>query len=91
MDHELDKDEKYSDFITVEKNRKQLIPEQSPEGPYGSPIEGTLKKTTPWEEGQQAASAFVYENRNYHQNAPRKEAGAHPTHADKRVDKSNPY
>ncbi|MCD8511044.1 MAG: hypothetical protein LRY73_15070 [Bacillus sp. (in: Bacteria)] len=82
----------YADFIAVEKNRKEIIPEATPDGPYGSPIqppEGS--KSTPWTEGQQAISAFTYENRNLHQNLERKDPGHHPTHDDKRLDKGRPY
>ena len=87
-EHEKDK---YSDFITVEKNRKEIMKEQTPEGPYGSPIEGTLQKTTPWTNGQQSVSGFTWENKNLHQNKPRHMPGAHFPHDDKRIDRENPY
>ncbi|HEY4602200.1 MAG TPA: hypothetical protein VIG73_13115 [Cerasibacillus sp.] len=73
--------EKYSDFSNVEQMRNQLIPEEFPEGTYGSainqdePVEG---KSTPWEEGQYRDSAFVYPDRERHEDLPRRAAGAHP-------------
>ncbi|WP_096190053.1 hypothetical protein [Evansella halocellulosilytica] len=88
--HGRQKDQ-YSDFITVEKNRKELIAEQTPEGAYGSPIEETFEKTTPWTEGQRTASAFAYENKELHQGLERKDPGAHLTHDDKRTDYQHPY
>ncbi|MBU9722136.1 MULTISPECIES: hypothetical protein [Bacillaceae] len=86
------KEEKhYTDFSTVEKNRNEVIPEQTPEGPYGSPYEGSLEKTTPWQEGQRSVSGFAYENRNLHQDLERKDPNAHKTHDDKRVDSEEPF
>ncbi|MBU9713001.1 hypothetical protein [Evansella tamaricis] len=84
-------DEYYTDFSTVEKNKSEIIPEQTPEGPYGSPIKGTLQKTTAWKDGQRSASAFTYENRNLHQDLERKDPGSHPTHDDKRIDREEPF
>ncbi|MDG5788905.1 hypothetical protein QA612_15725 [Evansella sp. AB-P1] len=93
----MDKQEKndghghYSDFIAVEKYRNEIIPEITPEGAYGSPIEPPLGKSTPWEDGQQAISGYAYEYKNLHQNLERKDPGAHFTHDDKRMDRGEPF
>ncbi|ADU31660.1 hypothetical protein [Evansella cellulosilytica] len=91
-DHKgMEGNQNYRDFIAVEKNKNEIIPEATPEGPYGSPIEGTLGKNSPWKEDQQAISAFTYENRNLHEGLERKDPGAHPTHDDKRQNKDEPF
>ncbi|UCZ52549.1 hypothetical protein LGQ02_17285 [Bacillus shivajii] len=82
---------RYSDFTAVEKDRNEIIPEQTPEGSYGSPIDASFKKTTPWQEGQRSASAFIYENKELHQGLERKDPGSHPTHDDKRTDYQKSY
>ncbi|MCK0472733.1 cytosolic protein [Halalkalibacter sp. APA_J-10(15)] len=75
--------EDYSDFANVEAMRNFLVPEQTPEGPYGSPFnkeKPVSNKTTPFKKGQRPYSAFNYENKSLHENNPRKDPGAHPTH-----------
>ncbi|HLR61351.1 MAG TPA: hypothetical protein VK097_02810 [Lentibacillus sp.] len=72
----------YSDFSNV-RNQQNLIPEEFPEGPFGSEInddelEGS--KSTPWKEGQKRESAFVYANKELHDDLPRQTPGAHPIH-----------
>lgn len=87
-------DEKYTDFSNVETQRNFLVPEQTPEGPYGSPFlkdDPIQTKSTPWQKGQQYYSAFAYENRTLHQNMPRQMDGAHPTHDDPNKDTEPPY
>ena len=70
--------DKYHDFLNVDNS---LIPEEFPEGPYGStraaasPVEN---KSSNWEEGQTFQSAFNYENKSLHGNLPRKYPGAAP-------------
>ncbi|WLR49389.1 cytosolic protein [Halobacillus litoralis] len=75
---------KYSDFANVEAQRNYLTPEQLPEGPYGAPRNKyepvTNDKSAPWTEEQRYYSAFNYENKGLHQDLPRHEDGAHPTH-----------
>ncbi|WP_407272548.1 cytosolic protein [Radiobacillus sp. PE A8.2] len=76
-------EEKYSDFSNVEAGRNYLIPEQLPEGPYGSPInkdKPVQNKSTPWKEGQRYYSAFNFPDKDQHQDLPRQEDGAHPIH-----------
>lgn len=83
MDREKQTKEIYSDFANVEAMKNNLVPEQTPEGPYGSPINKDTpvsNKTTPFEKGQRPYSAFNYENKSLHENNPRKYPGAHPTH-----------
>jgi len=90
-----DKDEEfYTDFSNVEKMRRFLTAEELPEGPYGSPIkkyEPVQNKETPWKEGQQFYSNFVYENRNLHENLPRQMEGSHPTHDNPNRSEEPPY
>lgn len=74
--------EKYSDFSNVEIGANYVIPEDTPEGPYGSPVNKKLGKTTPWREGQRSYSAFNYEFKSLHQGLPRQDPGAHPPHDD---------
>ncbi|RDY71867.1 cytosolic protein [Halobacillus sp. SY10] len=78
---------KYSDFANVEAQRNYLTPEQLPEGPYGAPRNKyepvTNDKSAPWTEEQRYYSAFNYENKGLHQDLPRQEDGAHPTHDEK--------
>lgn len=83
MDREKQTKQIYSDFANVEAMKNFLVPEQTPEGPYGSPInndEPVSNKTTPYEKGQRPYSAFNYENKSLHEDNPRKYPGAHPTH-----------
>jgi hypothetical protein len=84
----------YSDFSNVEKQKKFLTAEEFPEGPLGSPIkkdEPVENKSTPWQEGQQFYSNFVYENRNFHQDLPRQYPGAHPPHDEEEKSKDPKY
>ncbi|UFT98231.1 cytosolic protein [Radiobacillus kanasensis] len=76
-------EDKYSDFENVERMRNYLIPEQMPEGPYGSPInkdEPVQNKSTPWREGQRYYSAFNYPDKDQHDNIPRRVSPYHPLH-----------
>lgn len=81
---------KYSDFVPVEKMHNEVIPEDLPEGPYGSPINRRLGKSTPFGKDQHAISAFTNENKELHENLPRQYPGAHPPHDDKEVDSERP-
>ncbi|TFJ91617.1 hypothetical protein [Lentibacillus salicampi] len=72
----------YSDFSNV-RNQHNLIPEEFPEGPFGSEVhdeklEGS--KSTPWQDGQRRESAFVYPDKGLHDDLPRQTPGAHPIH-----------
>ncbi|MDC3412357.1 hypothetical protein NC797_00325 [Aquibacillus sp. 3ASR75-11] len=74
---------KYSDFSNVESLRNELVPEETPEGPYGSPIRKDMPvegKSTPWEKGQRRKSQFTYAYKDFHQDLPRKLEGSHPLH-----------
>lgn len=78
-----DDKKKFSDFSNVRNQKNHLIPEEFPEGPFGSsinknePVEG---KSTPWEDGQRRQSAFVYPYKELHEDLPRQIDGAHPIH-----------
>ncbi|MGJ9457494.1 hypothetical protein [Oceanobacillus sp. CF4.6] len=76
----------YSDFPNVNQQHNQLIPEEFPEGSYGSAInkdEKVTGKSEPWTEGQYRDSAFVFPDKNQHEGLPRQADGAHPTHDEK--------
>ncbi|WP_421381137.1 cytosolic protein [Bacillus salacetis] len=91
----LDKEEEvYTDFSNVETMRNFLVPEQTPEGPYGAPrgkYTPVENKSTPWEEGQRYYSAFNYEFKSLHQDIPRQDPGSHPVHADHERNEEPPY
>ncbi|WP_257349737.1 hypothetical protein [Pseudalkalibacillus decolorationis] len=68
-----------------------VLPEDLPEGPYGSPVVSSIGKTTPFDEDQRTYSAFNYENKSLHQGTPRQYPGAHPTHDDPNQNDEPPY
>ncbi|WP_430784465.1 hypothetical protein VBD025_08535 [Virgibacillus flavescens] len=73
----------YSEVDNVQKQRNELIPEEFPEGPVGSPFnehEPVQGKSTPWEEGQRRQSAFVYPDKEQHSDLPRHVEPFHPIH-----------
>ncbi|PAV28736.1 hypothetical protein CIL05_15770 [Virgibacillus profundi] len=73
----------YSDFSNVRNQRNELIPEEFPEGAFGSSInkeEPVYGKSTPWEKGQRRQSAFIYPYKELHEDLPRQTPGAHPLH-----------
>ncbi|MDY7043316.1 hypothetical protein RVS70_03775 [Virgibacillus sp. M23] len=78
-----EKKKTYSNFTNVESMHDKLIPEEFPEGSFGSPmneyalVEG---KSTPWEKGQRRDSAFVYPDRERHKDLPRQADGSHDPH-----------
>lgn len=77
------KEKNYDDFSNVEVQRNFIIPEDFPEGPYGAPRGADTpaeNNNPPAKEGQRHHSAFNYENKELHENLPRKYPGAHPTH-----------
>jgi len=77
------KAEKYPNLSTVEKRNNNLIPEEFPEGSYGSPVGvNTPVEGKDWSEEQHRTSAYTYENRLLHDDLPRQTDGAHPTHDD---------
>lgn len=81
MTRKQDKD--YSDFSNVKSSRNNLIPEEMPEGPYGSPINAhdpVEGKSTPWKKGQRRESAYVYPYKELHEDLPRQVPGSHPIH-----------
>ncbi len=83
--------EQYTDFSNVETMHRYVLPEDLPEGPYGSPVNRSLGKSTPFDEDQRYYSAFNYEFKNLHQDIPRQFPGAHPTHDDPDRNEEPPY
>lgn len=80
-----DKKKKYTDSETANRLKDKLIPEEFPEGAYGSAInkhEAPESKSTPWTDGQYRDSAYVYPDRAQHAETPRQADGAHPTHSE---------
>lgn len=78
------KDKKqFSDFSNVRDQKNYLIPEEFPEGAFGSTVnkdEVIQSKSTPWEDGQRRLSAFVYPYKQLHEDLPRQIEGSHPIH-----------
>jgi hypothetical protein len=67
----------YTDLKTVESQRNDMIPEEFPEGPYGtSMMSESLGKSTPWREDQRPTNRFAYENRELHAGITRDYPGA---------------
>ena len=84
----------YTDFSNVESMRNFILPEITPEGPYGAPRGKNTtveNKSSEWKEGQRYYSAFNYEFKSLHQNLPRQYPGAHPTHDDPEKNEEPPY
>ncbi len=74
---------KFHPISTDENLHDALIPEEFPEGSFGSSIrkyETVEGKSTKWEKGQQRTSAFTYADKDQHDDLPRREPGAHPLH-----------
>ncbi|WP_110928597.1 cytosolic protein [Bacillus massiliglaciei] len=90
----MSKNKKYHELSNVEKQRNFLVPEEFPEGPYGSalgaeaPVEN---KSTDWEEGQRYYTAFNWENKSLHEGMPREFPGAHQPHDAPDRDSQSPY
>lgn len=73
----------YSDVDNAKRMQNELIPEEFPEGPVGSSFneyEPIQSKSTPWEDGQRRQSAFVYPDKEQHDDLPRQAPGSHPPH-----------
>lgn len=68
MDRFIHEDRQPStDVSTVESQRNDLIPEEFPDGPYGSELRmESLGKSTPWRMDQRPSNRFDYENRALH-------------------------
>jgi len=73
----------FSDFTNVKNIHDDLIPEEFPEGSFGSPINATKPvsgNSSPWERGQRRQSAYIYPDKEIHDDLPRQTPGAHPLH-----------
>lgn len=68
MDRFIDENRQpYTDVSTVESQRNDLIPEEFPEGPYGTDLAmESYGKSTPWRIDQRSSNPFAYENRTLH-------------------------
>jgi hypothetical protein len=84
-------EKEYSDFAVVETMHNYVLPEDLPEGPYGSPRNDKLGKSTPFDDDQRYYSAFNYENKTLHEGLPRQDPGAHPIHDDPNKNEEAPY
>jgi len=74
---------RYTDVESRRRQKNQLIPEEFPEGAYGSTInehQPVQAKSTPWQPGQYRDSAYVYPDKDQHDDLPRQTPGAHPIH-----------
>ncbi len=68
---------------TSEVEQVELVPEEFPEGPFGSAInkdEKVTGKSTPWKKGQRRSSAFIYADKEQHDELQRQFPGSHPPH-----------
>ncbi|MCY9666110.1 hypothetical protein M5X11_14230 [Paenibacillus alginolyticus] len=62
----------FTDLETVESQRNDLIPEEFPEGPYGTSLNTeSLGKSSPWRKDQRPSNPFSYENRELHEGIKR--------------------
>lgn len=86
----LKRDRAFSELSTVESQRDNLLPEEFPEGPYGSSINRKLGKDGLYLESQRATSAFTYEYKDFHEGIERIYPGAHVTHDDPEENHENP-
>jgi hypothetical protein len=77
MDRFIHEDRRQStDVSTVESQRNDLIPEEFPEGPYGSGLQvETLGKSKPWRIDQRSPNRFDYENQALHAGLSREYPG----------------
>lgn len=74
---------RFSDVSNASNMDDMLIPEEFPEGSYGAEKNQHTKvesKSTEWKDGQQRTSAYVYADRDQHDDLPRRTPGAHPLH-----------
>src|SRR5690625_1137756 len=64
----------FSDVSNANRMKDMLIPEEFPEGSYGAEknkYTNVESKSTEWEDGQQRTSAYVYADRDRHDDLPR--------------------
>ncbi|WP_028401590.1 hypothetical protein [Bacillus panaciterrae] len=72
-------DEQYTDFAAVEAQHQYVIPEEFPEGPYGSSINSKLGKSTPWGKDQKTHKALSYDYEKPYEETERQYPDAAPT------------
>ncbi|CCQ94443.1 conserved hypothetical protein [[Clostridium] ultunense Esp] len=71
---------KYRELQTVRSQKNEWLPEEFPEGPYGSPYHEPIGHHGRPE--QHITSAFAWENRSLHEGIPRQVEPKHPPHDD---------
>lgn len=79
-------DKRHDSLTTDEKRRNELIPEEFPDGPFGSPInqfEPVQVKSGPWRPGQKQMSPYDYPDEEQHEDVPRQYPLADPLKDDK--------
>ncbi|MGN7360700.1 hypothetical protein ACTHPF_24945 [Paenibacillus sp. SAF-054] len=65
-----------NDVSTVQSQHNDLIPEEFPEGPYGSSLAAeSIGKSSPWREGQHGPHRFGNENLELHEDEGREYPG----------------
>ncbi|WP_256760823.1 hypothetical protein [Cohnella sp. WQ 127256] len=79
----LERKQPTTDLATVESQRNELLPEEFPEGPYGSDIVAVnLGKSESWRDDQKPKSAFAYENHELHAGLDRGYPGDYDAHSE---------
>ncbi|MCJ8011727.1 hypothetical protein MUG84_08230 [Paenibacillus sp. KQZ6P-2] len=74
-----DSDIENNDVSTVQSQQNDLIPEEFPEGPYGSSLEAeSIGKSSLWQEGQRGPRSFGNENLELHAEEERHFPGEDP-------------
>lgn len=79
-------DRTYDSISTDEKRKNELIPEEFPEGPFGSTFnqhEPVSSKSTEWKPGQKRMSPYDYPDEEKHEDVPRQWPAADPLRDDK--------
>ncbi|WP_136608831.1 hypothetical protein [Paenibacillus dokdonensis] len=68
-----------NDVSTVQSQHNDLVPEEFPEGPYGSNLEAeSIGKSSPWRKGQHSPRRFGNENLELHEAKGREYPGEDP-------------
>lgn len=81
------RDKLYDSISTDEKRKNELVPEEFPDGPFGSSInkhEPARVKSTPWHGDQKQMSPFDYPDAEQHEDVPRQWPNADPLRDDDR-------
>ena len=71
---------KFRELETVRSQRRSIMAEEFPDGPYSSSIPSG--STASEQDGEYPVSSFTYENRTFHAGLERDIPGSHPTHSE---------